>query len=267
LLVHIGGPSSNQATSLESQMIHMIQELFGQTLRQNPPAPLPLELKMLFDSEAGFQKFEQDTEKYRRALLGAKRDPDARALLTLQHHTDALAKQTEDDNRRLDEILGRISAEEKLKPIGLSISFDNSPAYVSGSLADSSYYAFFVSVSNRSGVSLDRCILQLIITSSDGEEHSYPLCEPFSLLVDEHQAKPVVEYSPEKDGTKGEPHLVVPIFWRKETDKKWVRQPGGLVFHNHDGLVFEALSSGTRAVRLRLAANFENDQWKFDVLS
>jgi len=33
LLVHIGDPSSNQATSLESQMIHMIQELFGQTLR------------------------------------------------------------------------------------------------------------------------------------------------------------------------------------------------------------------------------------------
>jgi hypothetical protein len=34
LLVHIGDPSSNQATTLESQMIHMIQELFGQTLRQ-----------------------------------------------------------------------------------------------------------------------------------------------------------------------------------------------------------------------------------------
>src|SRR5450631_3122814 len=33
LLVHIGDPSSNQATSLESQVIHMIQELFGQTLR------------------------------------------------------------------------------------------------------------------------------------------------------------------------------------------------------------------------------------------
>src|SRR3984893_13768265 len=33
LLVHIGDPSSNQATSLESQMIHMIQELFRQTLR------------------------------------------------------------------------------------------------------------------------------------------------------------------------------------------------------------------------------------------
>ena len=26
-------PSSNQATTLESQVIHMIQELFGQTLR------------------------------------------------------------------------------------------------------------------------------------------------------------------------------------------------------------------------------------------
>jgi hypothetical protein len=35
LLVHIGDPSSNQATTLESQMIHMIQELFGQTLRLN----------------------------------------------------------------------------------------------------------------------------------------------------------------------------------------------------------------------------------------
>jgi hypothetical protein len=34
LLVHIGDPSSNQATTLESQMIHMIQELFGQTLRE-----------------------------------------------------------------------------------------------------------------------------------------------------------------------------------------------------------------------------------------
>jgi hypothetical protein len=34
LLVHIGDPSSNLATTLESHMIHMIQELFGQTLRQ-----------------------------------------------------------------------------------------------------------------------------------------------------------------------------------------------------------------------------------------
>src|SRR5258707_8794828 len=42
LLVHIGDPSSNQATTLESQMIHMIQELFGQTLRDrdaNEAAP------------------------------------------------------------------------------------------------------------------------------------------------------------------------------------------------------------------------------------
>jgi hypothetical protein len=31
--VHIGGPSSNQATSLESQMIHPIQLLPGPTLR------------------------------------------------------------------------------------------------------------------------------------------------------------------------------------------------------------------------------------------
>jgi len=30
---HIGGPSSNQAASLESQPIHSIQLLFGRTLR------------------------------------------------------------------------------------------------------------------------------------------------------------------------------------------------------------------------------------------
>jgi hypothetical protein len=32
-VVHIGGPSSNQAASLESQPIHQIQLLFGRTLR------------------------------------------------------------------------------------------------------------------------------------------------------------------------------------------------------------------------------------------
>src|SRR5882672_10675869 len=39
LLVHIGDLSSNQATTLESQMIHMIQELFGQTLRPKIGGP------------------------------------------------------------------------------------------------------------------------------------------------------------------------------------------------------------------------------------
>jgi hypothetical protein len=34
--VHIGGPSSNQAASLESQMIHPIQLLPGRTLRAQP---------------------------------------------------------------------------------------------------------------------------------------------------------------------------------------------------------------------------------------
>jgi hypothetical protein len=33
--VHIGGPSSNQAASLESQMIHPIQLLPGRTLRHS----------------------------------------------------------------------------------------------------------------------------------------------------------------------------------------------------------------------------------------
>jgi hypothetical protein len=38
LLVHIGDPFSNQATTLESQMIHMIQELFGRTLTTSSAA-------------------------------------------------------------------------------------------------------------------------------------------------------------------------------------------------------------------------------------
>jgi uncharacterized cupredoxin-like copper-binding protein len=53
LLVHIGDPSSNQATTLESQMIHMIQELSGQTLIHemivvsvsDPNSPLPYDDK------------------------------------------------------------------------------------------------------------------------------------------------------------------------------------------------------------------------------
>jgi len=36
LLVHIGDPSSNQATTLASQTIHTIQELSGHTLRVCP---------------------------------------------------------------------------------------------------------------------------------------------------------------------------------------------------------------------------------------
>src|SRR6201987_1373229 len=40
--VHIGDPSSNQATTLESQMIHWIQFVFGRTLSvQSPREPLP----------------------------------------------------------------------------------------------------------------------------------------------------------------------------------------------------------------------------------
>src|ERR1700740_3233087 len=35
--VHIGDPSSNQATTLESQMIHWIQFVFGRTLRAVRP--------------------------------------------------------------------------------------------------------------------------------------------------------------------------------------------------------------------------------------
>jgi hypothetical protein len=79
-------------------------------LRKNPPDPLLADLadlKKLLDAEPMFWKFEQDTEQYRQALLGPKRGLSAQALLAPQHHTDAMVKQTEDSNRRLDEILAR----------------------------------------------------------------------------------------------------------------------------------------------------------------
>ncbi len=99
-------------TELLTRLVHVRVEYarFNRRIRElkeNPPDPLPPELKELLDAETMFQKFEQDTERYRRALLGPRRDLDGGSLLTLRHHTDAMAKQTEDDNKRLDEILAR----------------------------------------------------------------------------------------------------------------------------------------------------------------
>jgi len=85
-------------------------------LKQNPPDPLPAELRALLDAEPAFQKFEQDTERYRQALLGPKRGLDAEALLSLRHRVDAMARQTEDDDRRLDEILARQGSERAVQP-------------------------------------------------------------------------------------------------------------------------------------------------------
>jgi hypothetical protein len=45
--VHIGGPSSNQAASLESQMIHPIQLLPGRTLSALSPNLAPSRTPLL----------------------------------------------------------------------------------------------------------------------------------------------------------------------------------------------------------------------------
>jgi hypothetical protein len=77
-------------------------------LRENPPQPLPPELKALLDAEAEFQKFEQYTEVYRQALLEPRRKFTSELLLSMQHSVDAIAQQTADDNTRLDELLASI---------------------------------------------------------------------------------------------------------------------------------------------------------------
>jgi integrase len=70
LLVHIGGPSSNQATTLESQVIHMIQVLFGQTLRDLRDRAL-----LLIGFAGGFRRSELvglncgDVERVRQGII------------------------------------------------------------------------------------------------------------------------------------------------------------------------------------------------------
>ena len=61
------------------------------------------------------KKFEADTDRYCRALLQPGGNLDARNLLTLRHHVDAMAAQIADDNKRLDEILDRTSKVEGLE--------------------------------------------------------------------------------------------------------------------------------------------------------
>jgi hypothetical protein len=84
-------------------------------LKVNPPEPLTAEVKALFDEEATFNKFEADTDKYRRALLERGGNLDAPSLLTLRHQVDAMAAQIADDNKRLDEILDRTTKVEGLE--------------------------------------------------------------------------------------------------------------------------------------------------------
>src|SRR5882724_3141160 len=91
LLVHIGDPSSNQATTLESQMIHMIQELFGQTLsvpfRPRGPAP-PTSVMPRTDNEVFYQlyfqaegiaekEFEKDVRRTVRLFLAGSPNKDS----------------------------------------------------------------------------------------------------------------------------------------------------------------------------------------------
>jgi hypothetical protein len=49
-VVHIGGPSSNQAASLESQQIQQIQLLFGRTLTMDADAAKGCEIQNLVSS-------------------------------------------------------------------------------------------------------------------------------------------------------------------------------------------------------------------------
>jgi hypothetical protein len=115
------------------------------------------------------------------------------------------------------------------------------------------------SVHNDTGKPIDTIVLQAIITSPDGHEYPYQLCEPFSLLVDQTQTKDIAEYS-----IDGDRSLVLPVFWT-QVENRWVREPGGLVIAEEATIILQAISSSARAVRLGLVARFENNHWHFDV--
>lgn len=153
----------------------------------------------------------------------------------------------------------RVVAEEQSKPGGLRLQFGNEAALTSdppGQLRR----LLFASVTNETGHPLDHVILQAVITADNGGEYAYPLCEPFSLLVDENKREPVLEYNLE-----GDRDLVLPIFWR-QTNDQWIREPGGLVAQDGSPIILQALSSATRAVRLQVIPRFEGSHWRFDVV-
>jgi len=157
------------------------------------------------------------------------------------------------------EVAARLTAEENLKPGGLKLSFDAASVLTQdppGRLRR----VLLASVKNETGAPLDSCTIQAIITAVDGREHAYPLCEPFSLLVDELKEKPVLEYD-----LAGDRRLVLPIFWKKR-HTEWTREPGGLIAEGDGEIVLQALSSAARAVRLRLMPRFEDDHWEFNIL-
>jgi hypothetical protein len=72
-------------------------------LKTHPQSNMSEELKSLLDSEAHFRKLEVQTEGYRRSILQS--GFDAAALEDLRHPIEALLKQLEIDNERLDKLL------------------------------------------------------------------------------------------------------------------------------------------------------------------
>jgi hypothetical protein len=75
LFVHIGDPSSNQATTLESQMIHMIQELFGQTVRGRLSMEhRGVEYRIIQGIQRGFWKWSVETETGTKSGISDSKD-------------------------------------------------------------------------------------------------------------------------------------------------------------------------------------------------
>ena len=59
----------------------------------------------MFDGEAQFRNFEHQTELYRRTILESESKFDGAVLENLRHPIEALLKQLEADNERLDRLL------------------------------------------------------------------------------------------------------------------------------------------------------------------
>jgi hypothetical protein len=85
-------------------------------LKTHPPSNVSEELKRLLDNDAHFRNFEFQTEGYRRSILQS--GFDAAALEDLRHPIEALLKQLEVDNERLDQLLqsNPVAQSDALRP-------------------------------------------------------------------------------------------------------------------------------------------------------
>jgi hypothetical protein len=144
----------------------------------------------------------------------------------------------------------RLDAEDKLKPIPLKLKFQSCALSIES--PGQQRWVALLSVKNETGAEVHNCIVQYIFDGESGE-HSYTLCDPFDLVIDQNKDVPFAYYT--ADLQKDDSTLTIPTFGSINN--------GGLVIHNNSVITLQILSSNTRSTRLSLKAHFTGAEWQF----